>query len=373
MQALSKLCDACTIEMACPIRWAELLLRVARWERRPPSDRRTDRQCDCSLNDYSARGAMTLIGFAALISMLWLVTNAVRADEAQPTSVPFDISLIHPVNFFHPDKKSITGLSLNVLHGTTTNLYGVELGGAINHASKDAHGIRIAGIANLTGGNAGGIQVAGVWSETAGGCKGLTIGGVVTTCARESWGLHVGGFIAASLMSFSGIQLSLLFNWDNVTIDELALMFEGFGEPRAPGSRSTFEVEYENNAEVTGIQIAGLANSAAYLVGLQVSGLVNRSFQDIEGLQLAGLVNYTQDVNGGQIGVVNISRDTYGTQIGLFNYARRMHGVQIGLINVISDNWFCCIPLVNIGAGGTQPDPAGGRPPENRKVDVIWQ
>ena len=70
---------------------------------------------------------MTLIGFAALISMLWLVTNAVRADEAQPTSVPFDISLIHPVNFFHPDKKSITGLSLNVLHGTTTNLYGVEM------------------------------------------------------------------------------------------------------------------------------------------------------------------------------------------------------------------------------------------------------
>jgi hypothetical protein len=84
-------------------------------------------------------------------------------------------------------------------------------------------------------------------------------------------------------------------------------------------------------------------------------GFVNGSTGTSAGFSW-GLVNYSEEYTGVQLGIVscskvkftgwqgswiNVAKEFHGLQSGLVNYTESMSGVQIGFVNIIKDNgWF---------------------------------
>lgn len=97
--------------------------------------------------------------------------------------------------------------------------------------------------------------------------------------------------------------------------------------------------------EAQGLMVAGLANAAHSLRGIQLAALTNIVFTPIRGMQLGAMTNIALGVSGGLqlAAAANISSgDMRGAQIAAFNYADTLHGTQIGLINAAlrhPDGW----------------------------------
>ncbi len=84
----------------------------------------------------------------------------------------------------------------------------------------------------------------------------------------------------------------------------------------------------------------GLVNYDDSYTGVQW-GIVNYSKKSFIGWQ-DGCVNVSKGYfKGFQDGLINVAEDAHGLQFGGFNYTEKLNGVQIGLINIIKDNgWF---------------------------------
>ena len=209
--------------------------------------------------------------------------------------------------------------------------------------------------------------------------RGVQIAGILNTGARSE-GLQIAGF-ANFIREGAGVQLSLFGNGNRALVP-----------PRAESSRDYYEWFDAN--EFAGVQLAGLANVASCLEGVQVAGLVNRSDgYHTDGLQLAlgmnisrrmrgvqaamwgnnsterlsgvqlGLFNLAEGelhgvqigalngaeatVRGVQAGFLNSAQDVHGLQIGAFNLASHLEGVQIGLLNYAEDAAVPCLPILN--------------------------
>jgi hypothetical protein len=138
------------------------------------------------------------------------------------------------------------------------------------------------------------------------------------------------GTVNAITGSLSGVELALLGNW----VGEAA----------------------------SGLQVAGLFNSASKSEGLQVAGALNRAGADGGGGQVALLAN----VNGGsfdglQLALFNHARDVRGAQLGVINVGAKVKGLQLGLINVADDVEGAPIGLVSVTrSGGVHPMVWGG-------------
>lgn len=100
-----------------------------------------------------------------------------------------------------------------------------------------------------------------------------------------------------------------------------------------------------------GLQLSGISNTSAHTFnGLQLSGVNNVTNGMNGGMQLSGILNVSSAMmRGVQLGTVNYSDSLNGAQIGVFNVARkRPKGWQVGLINVSYDSIGHKIGLVNI-------------------------
>ena len=100
-----------------------------------------------------------------------------------------------------------------------------------------------------------------------------------------------------------------------------------------------------------GLQLSGVSNISAHRFnGLQWSSFSNITSGMDRGLQLSGILNVSSAMMGGwQMGAVNYTDSLDGAQIGLFNIARkRRHGWQIGLANLSYDSIGHKIGLVNV-------------------------
>ena len=100
-----------------------------------------------------------------------------------------------------------------------------------------------------------------------------------------------------------------------------------------------------------GIQFGGVSNTTAQnFNGLQLGGISNITNGMEHGLQLSGFLNVSSSMmRGWQFGAVNYTDSLNGMQIGAFNVARkRPKGWQIGLINLSYDTIGHKIGLVNI-------------------------
>ena len=100
-----------------------------------------------------------------------------------------------------------------------------------------------------------------------------------------------------------------------------------------------------------GVQLSGVSNISAHKFnGLQLGGVSNITRGMDKGVQLSGLLNVSSAMmRGVQIGAVNYTDSLNGVQIGAFNVARkRPKGWQIGLINLSYDSIGHKIGLVNV-------------------------
>jgi len=75
-------------------------------------------------------------------------------------------------------------------------------------------------------------------------------------------------------------------------------------------------------------------------------GFVNGSTGDSSGLSWAIIANYDDSYTGVQLGFVNYSKESFkGLQWGFVNYTEKLDGVQLGLVNIVTDNgWFDQFP-----------------------------
>ncbi|WP_394829902.1 LA_2272 family surface repeat-containing protein [Pendulispora albinea] len=98
---------------------------------------------------------------------------------------------------------------------------------------------------------------------------------------------------------------------------------------------------------VRGLQVSGVVSwTDETLTGIQGSLAFNRA-RRVEGAQVASL-NVAREVSGGQFAFVNVARDVVGGQFGFINYAGDVEGVQIGLVNVARRVRGLQLGLVNV-------------------------
>lgn len=100
-----------------------------------------------------------------------------------------------------------------------------------------------------------------------------------------------------------------------------------------------------------GLQLSSVSNASAHTFnGLQLSSVSNITNGMDRGLQLSGLLNVSSAMMGGwQWGAVNYTDSLNGLQIGAFNVARkRPKGWQIGIVNLSYDSLGHKIGLVNV-------------------------
>ena len=290
---------------------------------------------------------------------------------------PFELSIVPPVNIFHPKKKVIIGLSLNVPYGKANSVYGLELGVALNRETedfggiqlsaggnwvhRDAYGLQIAGILNWMGGHMYGIQIAGAVNMSKGACFGICLAGFYQwhewlrglqlamglNGVREGGkGIQIGGGNASNGW-YSGIQLSLIFNM--VTRGFHGFQLSSFNWNNTSWFRSTgtrYQVTYHDDS--SGVQLGILFNSTYGFTGLQISGMVNITDGYMDGIQLAQM-NFSDDVNGVQVGLLNTADEVKGIQIGVVNVCTRLKGLQIGAINVATKNKLPFMVLLLLG------------------------
>ncbi len=80
--------------------------------------------------------------------------------------------------------------------------------------------------------------------------------------------------------------------------------------------------------------------------GLSIGGVFGNISAVVKGVQVGGLMNGSTEMNGLQIGVINEASFLKGLQIGLVNRATSMQGVQIGFINMSGKR---TLPFINLG------------------------
>ncbi len=100
-----------------------------------------------------------------------------------------------------------------------------------------------------------------------------------------------------------------------------------------------------------GLQLSGMSNTAAHTFnGLQLSSISNVTMGMDGGLQLSALLNVSESMmRGCQLGAINYTDSLNGAQIGVLNIARRRpKGWQVGLVNVSYDSIGHKLGLVNI-------------------------
>jgi hypothetical protein len=100
-----------------------------------------------------------------------------------------------------------------------------------------------------------------------------------------------------------------------------------------------------------GLQLSGISNmSANNFNGLQLTTISNISHGMERGLQASALLNVSSAMmRGWQLGAVNYTDSLDGAQVGLFNIARKHRkGWQVGLVNLTFDSIGHKIGLVNI-------------------------
>jgi hypothetical protein len=84
--------------------------------------------------------------------------------------------------------------------------------------------------------------------------------------------------------------------------------------------------------------------------------------EEVEGLQVSGVFNYTDRLNGTQLGIFNRAGSGDGCQIGVFNFSDDADITSIGLFNFHKDSWMDVLLFVDsvCGVGAAYQSGIGG-------------
>lgn len=161
----------------------------------------------------------------------------------------------------------------------------------------------------------------------------------------------------------TGFELGSLVNIDRY--DVTATQIAGIGNLNGESTKGVQLAGIFNLTQIMdGTQVAGITNFALDAHGVQLAGITNYnnsgSTAQIGGLvnvttdhslvQVAGLLNHAASCSGPQIaGLVNTSTGKTGSQVaGILNVAKSVKGVQIGLVNIADSISGVPVGLINI-------------------------
>lgn len=136
-------------------------------------------------------------------------------------------------------------------------------------------------------------------------------------------GLRLG--IISSHKEMHGISMNLLGDYDQYVSDSLRLSAVWHS---AFISRRTVDISALLN--MTGV--AFLQERSGSSSGVQLAFLMNFSFGDYNGLQVAA-GNFARNLSGIQLGLVNSNGDSAGLMAGICNFSTAFSGIQFGLVN----------------------------------------
>ena len=262
---------------------------------------------------------------------------------------PVQVAVLDPMQVAPPED-DVYGVRVNLIYGRNANVYGLDVGvwnevvqseGALTTLWQEAD------------------------TESDGRAAGLRLG--IYDVTREMWGAQIGGMISMARADMKGIQL--------------AGVMSGAGEAR--GIQCSLFANVARKAE--GMQLGiGMMNMAGALQGLQVGPCENTA-DKMQGLQVGWFINGANRAQGGQVAPLNLclkrpagrlpaGRATIttdqgyaqGVQIGLVNYSYEMSGPQIGLINIIRKGPIPFFPGLNIGWKRSAPPESAPETKESR-------
>jgi len=199
--------------------------------------------------------------------------------------------------------ESMAGVQISGLGNfTNSSLEGLQATFGLNYSRYTTSGLQAAGVGNLSRGSMEGLQAAGVFNAADGNIEGLQAAGFVNIARRDVEGLQ-----AAGILNFAG--------------DDISGMQATFGANIALGS-------------MEGLLASGVLNVARNNVsGLVFSGGVNVA-QEIEGMAIAGVGNFSKKLEGLQFATVNFAEEATGLQIGILNIAKEFEGAPIGVLSL---------------------------------------
>lgn len=215
--------------------------------------------------------------------------------NGRPWWTPLQINLASPLSLPWGER-DVYGLKLNLLHGSSAEVRGLDVGLVGSTTRANVYGIELQGF-NYVDGDMRGLQLGAVANYLSGGVCGVQLAGLVNWNVGEACGLQLGALNFDG--GFAGLQAGVL-NWSEDT-------FRGWG-----------------------------------------FGLINCVKNEFTGFE-AGLLNYVKGgARGLQLGVFNIVEgDSAGLQLGLFNAADHHTGVQIGLLSLNKLGALPVFPIVN--------------------------
>jgi hypothetical protein len=235
------------------------------------------------------------------------------------------------------DAENVTGLQLTGLLGKAREVSGFQIAGlsAIAESETDQGWVKglQAGLYEARAENLAGVQLGGVFTETGWYANGIQLG-LLFTESRYTRGIQIGGLTARSKET-TGIQLGGLMAKSEIRADGIlqgAILLAETGDLK--GCLQLALVSANAIGESDGIQVGGVSTMAGSLDGLQIAGIWNFVYEN---------------VNGAQIGLFyNHARVVRGLQLGLFNHCERLDGVQIGLFNTVKESRFSTCPLLRV-------------------------
>ncbi len=273
--------------------------------------------------------------------------------------IPIQLGLVRTAQLF-PSMYNVHGVRINVLNGRSWIVTGLDLGPGFNECNA-AHGLQ---------------------------------GGFSNHVGTEGWGLQAGAanFVGRGHVDdgYSGLQVAGFTNSGSADGIQLAGYFNG-------ALQRSRDIPWIHG-DIRGLQIAGVANIAKSVAGVQVAA-GNASFEGFSGLQIGGInlagswkqsrpvkdtawihgddvpghvwglqiaaaANLADHVAGVQVAALfNLSGDSFsGLQVGGVNVAESRtdigadprgmcSGVQVGLINMVDGG-----SVVQFGLWNSNPD-----------------
>ena len=185
----------------------------------------------------------------------------------------------------------------------TTHNFVFGLFGGMSH---NINGVGVSPIGLINTGNVNGAQVSGIFNITEGWGHGVQAAGIFNITNGERTGVQTAAIFNIAKESVIGAQTAGIFNFADGSLIGL----------QASGIHSFA------NGDVRGIQTSGIYNIASgEVTGIQAAGIFNKA-GEINGGQIAGLVNYNSGGRGAMIGLVNISKSEDVIPVGLVNVVK---------------------------------------------------
>lgn len=222
---------------------------------------------------------------------------------------------------------------------------GVQIGGLSMIADRELTGIQIGGLATLSGGHARGIQTSGLAVIAGEGMDGVQVGGAAVLAGGTARGLQIGGLAVVAGGTLDGVKfggvgtvaacgmrgLQGSLGAVDVRPDVVELQSSLPGQEGRP-------LPVDGNCAdpgLTGLSLAGIRIRAPRATGITVAGGWIEAGR-LEGISVAGVQR-----SGLQVGLA----------IGLVNWTDELRGVQLGLVNRAGNNPppFRVLPVVNVG------------------------